>query len=86
MDFSHRHRMHERILTLYGTLGCHLCDQAEALVAPVAMRLGYRVRNVDIAEDASVPAEFEVRIPVLEHDGRRLFWPFDEAGLYRFLL
>ncbi len=78
--------MHERVLTLYGTLGCHLCDEADALVAPVAIRLGYEVRRLDIAEEPAAPEEFETRIPVLEYGERRLFWPFDESGIYRFLL
>lgn len=78
--------MHERTLILYGTLGCHLCDEAEALVAPVAVRLGYELRHRDIAEEPTAPEEFETRIPVLERGGRHLFWPFDETGIYRFLL
>ncbi len=73
-------------MILFGTVGCHLCDEAEGIAAPIARRLGYRLRYCDIADDPQASAEMETRIPILEYDGRQLCWPFDAARLYRFLL
>ncbi|WP_300271968.1 glutaredoxin family protein [Halomonas sp.] len=51
-------------LTLYTTLGCHLCTQLEALLtrlchAPVTLE------RVEISEDERLMARYGVRIPVL---------------------
>ncbi|MBM7334143.1 MAG: glutaredoxin family protein [Alcanivorax sp.] len=61
-------------LTLYTTLGCHLCEQAEELVRTV--RPDARLHAVDIAEDDTLIAEYGERIPVLRRGERELGWPF----------
>ena len=73
-------------LVLYGTLGCHLCERAEQLLIP-AVREGWQVELVDIADDDVLSEKFALMIPVLEHTvtGRLLAWPFDAAMLSRFL-
>lgn len=78
----------ERALVLYGTAGCHLCDQALALTLPVARRLGSEVEERDIATDPALEARYDVRIPVLRRrdNGAELDWPFDTAAVYRLLL
>lgn len=56
-------------LTLYTTLGCHLCEQLEALLG--ALHQGeYRLERVEISESDALMARYGVRIPVL----------MDEAG------
>ena len=40
------------MLTLYGTAGCHLCDQAEALLQQAGRARAIEWRYVDIADDA----------------------------------
>jgi hypothetical protein len=76
-------------LTLYGTHGCHLCEEAEALLhqaldwCPALMEL----QKIDIAEDAELLGRYGVRIPVLcsrDFDSE-LGWPFDAAQLQAFL-
>lgn len=78
----------ERTLTLYGTLGCHLCDEALALTLPVARRLGVVVEERDVATDPALEARYGTRIPVLRRrdNGAELGWPFDAAAVYRLLL
>lgn len=59
---------------LYHTDGCHLCDQAMALLTQC--QIDYQL--VDIVFDQSLVALFGTRIPVLENDkGQHLEWPFD---------
>lgn len=75
-------------LVLYGTLGCHLCEQAMALATPVARRAGSTLEERDIATDPALEARYDVRIPVLRRrdNGAELDWPFDAAAVYRLLL
>jgi hypothetical protein len=71
-----------KTLTLYTTLGCHLCEHAEAILhdAPCTFV------GVDIAEDVALLKRYGVRIPVLRDDkGRELGWPFDATQLAAFL-
>jgi hypothetical protein len=76
-------------LTLYGTHGCHLCEEAEALFRqavdqyPALMDL----QKIDIAEDAELLALYGARIPVLysRDFGSELGWPFDASQLRAFL-
>ncbi|HKJ94144.1 MAG TPA: glutaredoxin family protein [Gammaproteobacteria bacterium] len=77
-----------REITLLGTVGCHLCEEAEALVMPVARRLGVEVRHVDIADDDTLTQRYATTIPVVRREDRdrELGWPFDTDSLYRFLL
>lgn len=65
---------------LYGTLGCHLCDQARSLIERVLPARDGSLVAVDVAEVA-VEAGLAERIPVLERlDNRaRLYWPFTES-------
>jgi hypothetical protein len=79
---------------LYGTLGCHLCDDAEALLAPllasVATVIGgaCEIECIDIADDDELLNRYGARIPVLRRigDGVELDWPFDAAAAQTLLL
>lgn len=64
-------------LTLYGTPGCHLCDVAEAMLAPLSGARGIRVAYIDIALDDALVARYGELIPVLcNAAGDELRWPF----------
>jgi len=71
-------------LELYGTYGCHLCDEAEALCRA---HPGLELRKIDIADDTGLMERYGVRIPVLREpaSGRELGWPFDLAALRTFI-
>ena len=68
---------------LYGTLGCHLCDEAQA----VLMQLGLAAQACDIADNDTLLARYGERIPVLREraTGRELNWPFDVRALAAWL-
>lgn len=74
-------------LTLYSTAGCHLCDEAEALLAAALARgTGRAWQVVDIADDDALFERYGWHIPVLRRaDGEELRWPFDAVGLRAFL-
>jgi len=69
---------------LFGTSGCHLCEQAEIIVnACVPDGVDY----VDIAEQEQWQERYAVRIPVLydSESGQELGWPFDLAEVEDFI-
>ncbi|MGM0982410.1 MAG: glutaredoxin family protein [Pseudomonadota bacterium] len=51
-------------LRLYTTLGCHLCEQLEALLATLCDER-YRLERIEISDDDGLVARYGVRIPVL---------------------
>lgn len=74
------------MLSLYGTTGCHLCDEAEALLRKVAASRPVEWRYVDIALDEALVEQYGIRIPVLRtDDGRELGWPFSLLDVLRLL-
>ena len=81
-------------VVLYGTIGCHLCEQAQTLLEPVLAVLSARrvdplvLHVTDIADDPVLMTRYGIRIPVLRVDPSEaeLGWPFDQAEAYAFLL
>lgn len=77
-----------RELLLYTTLGCHLCEQAEAVLS--AALAGHAELNwvpVEISSDPALVAAYGLRIPVIRLQGQDadLGWPFDEAAVNDYL-
>ncbi len=68
---------------LLGTQGCHLCEQAQTLLASLAIP----VEDIDIADETPWQAQFAVSIPVLYHRAtqRYITWPFDANAIHSFL-
>ncbi|MDC7825128.1 glutaredoxin family protein [Pseudomonas sp. BLCC-B13] len=71
---------------LFGTLGCHLCEVAEALLMPFVEH-GLLVELVDIAEREDWVEQYGLRMPVLRRSdtGAELNWPFDAEQVVTFL-
>lgn len=72
---------------LYSTSGCHLCDVAWDILAPLISCLPLRLEEVDIAESDELIDRYGIRIPVLKfHDHEEeLGWPFDSIQAQYFL-
>ncbi|GEN28227.1 hypothetical protein HVA01_18730 [Halovibrio variabilis] len=51
-------------LSLYTTMGCHLCSQLEALVAALANQKVW-LHHIEISDDDALVERYGVRIPVL---------------------
>ena len=56
-------------LTLYGKPGCHLCEEARAVVDEVRTRHPFDLEEVDITRDPTLEATYRERIPVVAIDG-----------------
>jgi glutaredoxin len=73
-------------LTLYGKPGCHLCDDARAVVRRATAGRDVALEEVDITLDPALHARYGERIPVLHIDGEEVCELFvDEAALERWL-
>ena len=72
---------------LFTTLGCHLCELAEAEIMPLVEH-GLLVELVDIADSQALFEAYGLRIPVLRRvdTGAELGWPFDTGQVVSFLL
>jgi glutaredoxin len=71
-----------RTVTLIGKPGCHLCDDARAVVAKVAAETGAAVAEQDITQDAELYDRYWEQIPVVLVDGEQhTFWRVDEDRL-----
>ena len=65
-------------LVLYGRPGCHLCDDARAVLE----RVGAPFTEKDITQDDALHAAYLERIPVVTIDGEECFELFvDESAL-----
>ena len=71
---------------LYGTLGCHLCDEAEAVLLPL-LSAECSIECIDISDSDQLIAQYGTLIPVLQRlrDGAELRWPFVSAQAHEFL-
>ena len=69
------------VLTLYGKPGCHLCDDARAVVERVRAEHPFELREVDVSLDPQLNREYGERIPVLALDGEELFDYFVEEAV-----
>ena len=74
-------------LSLYSTSHCHLCEQAEAIIASVAQHLDIVCTVIEIADDPELLTLYEVKIPVLRRmdTNTEICWPFSIDDIYRIL-
>ena len=69
-------------VTLYSRPGCHLCDDARAVIEKVCADLGTSYTEVDIDQDPTLQRKYGEEIPVTFVDGRQHdFWRVDETRL-----
>ncbi len=75
--------MIETELLLFGTSGCHLCDEAKTLLESLGT---HTWRVVDIADDDNLITQYGTLIPVVQRpNGREIRWPFSRGELETFL-
>ena len=69
-------------VVLIGKPGCHLCDDARAVVAQVCRETGETFEEWSILDDPALYDEHSERIPVVLVDGRpHDFWRVDPVRL-----
>jgi hypothetical protein len=64
-------------VTLYSTQGCHLCEQAMALL----LNVGVTPQVIDIAYDDDLYNRYGVTIPVVKSRDSEINWPFDSEQI-----
>lgn len=74
-------------LILFTTLGCHLCEHVEDMLAEVASDVAFQLIKQDIADDDELLTLYATEIPVLlrEDINTEMAWPFEKAHLLAFL-
>jgi len=71
-----------RIITLLSRPGCHLCDDARAVISRVAAELGAPWEERDITQSQDDLLAYGEQIPVTLIDGvQHDFWRVDEDRL-----
>jgi glutaredoxin len=68
---------------LYGKPGCHLCDDARAVVEAVRAERPFELEEVDVSLDPRLARRYGERIPVLELDGEEAFELWIDAAALR---
>ncbi|MCK9535572.1 MAG: glutaredoxin family protein [Pseudomonas sp.] len=71
---------------LFGTLGCHLCEEAEQVLQPFVAQ-GLVVELLDIIDSPEWMQRYALTIPVLRRvdNGKELNWPFDQSAVLQLL-
>jgi glutaredoxin len=59
-------------VTLYTRPGCHLCEEAKALIAPLLAAAGGRLREVNIDADPALRARYDFDVPVIFLGARKV--------------
>jgi hypothetical protein len=69
-------------VTLIGKPGCHLCDEARAVVVKVTADLGLEFDELSILDDPDLQARYWEQVPVTLVDGEQHdFWRVSESRL-----
>ncbi len=69
-------------VTVYTREGCHLCEEAVAVIEAVCAELGESWVEVDVDEAVGLPARYDDEVPVTLVDGKQHdFWRVDPARL-----
>ncbi len=73
-----------KILTLYSTSHCHLCDDAVAILNKLAVN---PFTIVEITDNEQLLFTYGTRIPVLRREDNcaELNWPFNAQDVVQFL-
>ena len=73
-----------KILTLYSTSHCHLCDNAIAILNELAI---YPFTIVEITDSEPLLISYGAKIPVLRREDNKteLNWPFNAQDVVKFL-
>ena len=69
-------------MTLFGRPGCHLCDDALAVLERIRSDVPFDLRTVNIEDDDALLRAYLVRIPVVSVDGEEVYdYYVDERDL-----
>lgn len=66
-------------MTIYSRPGCHLCDEAKAVIEEVHGLAEFDLREVNIDTDPELQGLYAEEVPVVTINGRKAFKYFVEA-------
>ncbi|GEK09202.1 glutaredoxin family protein [Pseudoalteromonas sp. McH1-7] len=71
--------------TLFHTEGCHLCEEALAMLIQLLPEA--EIELIDIVDDEETMTTYQYRIPVIKkiETGHELGWPFSQQQLQEFI-
>ena len=73
-------------VTLITRAGCHLCDEASAVLRRLSAELGFGYSELDVDADPAMHAEYSDHVPVILVDGREHgYWRVEEPRLRKAL-
>ncbi len=74
-------------LILYHTLGCHLCELAEAILVQVQLNKKFEIIKIDIADGDKLVDLYGTSIPVvlLKNQSASLNWPFSAEDVLQLI-
>ncbi len=58
---------------LYSRPGCHLCDEARAVIEGARARSGFELVEVNVESDDALELAYGIRVPVVLIDGEERF-------------
>lgn len=91
MTFSVTQWKHDQLTSLsiliYSTSHCHLCEQAESLLAFLLSKRKITWAKVEISDDAELLERYGTKIPVLKRidNNAELAWPFTTTEIEQLL-
>ena len=75
-----------RHVVMYLRSGCHLCDEAWAMLERAAKRYRLTLAKLDVDTDPALAARYGLEVPVVEIDGKVRFRGWVNAVLLERLL
>ncbi|MBM7845898.1 MULTISPECIES: glutaredoxin family protein [Herpetosiphon] len=66
---------------LYMRPGCHLCDEAEHWLEPLAHEFQARLVCINILDEITVYERYKYKIPVLQIAAQFWYYPFNETQI-----
>jgi glutaredoxin len=71
------------LITVYSKPGCHLCNDAMAVLRGLQPQLGFDLEERDITSEEKLLRAYFERVPVIALDGEELFDFFVEEATLR---
>ncbi|MGH9720867.1 MAG: glutaredoxin family protein [Bryobacteraceae bacterium] len=60
-------------VTLYTRAGCHLCEEAKAVLSAARRRAAFDLDEIDIDGDSELRRLYDQEVPVVAIDGTKAF-------------
>lgn len=75
------------LLNLYSTSHCHLCEEAEAMLANLSNEHDISWQVVEITENNELFENYSLIIPVIKRldNNAEINWPFTEIDIHGFI-